>query len=310
VVALTVVVSCANSEPVDAPSDAAGASDVQESATECVDDDCTPDTSTVGPAPMPDESTTGVPQDGRLRRLPDDDYFTVESDGEVFDGVEINGCIVILADDVVVRNSLIRCAGPNPAIWQREGEGGVFERNTIEGSEFPSAGIAGSHMEARGNRITGTVDGIKIGPDSVVEGNWISDLAQGEIDGEQTHNDGIQSQGGSQVLIVGNRIEGPKAWWANGGAFLKQEADSPPIHDAVIASNWFSGFGYTVRCMFEATCTIVNNVFVEDSMEWGPFRLEEGATGTIACNEWSDGTEIEDQDTAECPYVLDAGGSG
>ena len=106
--------------------------------------------------------------------------------------------------------------------------------NTIRSTGGSAAGVQGSNMRVEGNDIAGTADGLKVGSNTVVTGNWIHDLWEGQTASGPTHNDGIQMQGGSNVLIQGNTIS-HAGQQANSAVFFK--SDSGPISDVNVINN-------------------------------------------------------------------------
>ncbi|MDY7105983.1 MAG: right-handed parallel beta-helix repeat-containing protein, partial [Actinomycetota bacterium] len=240
---------------------------------------------------------TGVPDGTSLERIPGDDYYRITTDGQVLDGIEIDGCIVIEANNVVVRNSSITCGATIPAVWLRSGAGLMVEHNTIRGTKGSAAGVAGSNMVARFNDISGTADGLKVGSNTVVDTNWVHGLWEGMTPSGPTHNDGIQMSGGSNVIIRNNSIShsGPNG---NGAVFIKAEGGS--ISNVEIAGNYLVGFGFTARCANGVTdCRIIGNTFEVGTPKFHPAALTHGAVGEIRCNVWSDGRLI-DQNTEPC----------
>lgn len=201
-----------------------------------------------GGPPRPGPDNTGVPAGTRLRSS---GSLRLETPGEVVDGLDVDGCVEIIAADVVIRRTRIRCGEYYPIrIYEEEGASLVIEDSEIVGtSGLAQAGIAFSSYVARRVDISGTADGLKATEKVVVENSWIHDLWLGPGD----HADGVQSTGGSGVVIRNNFIdiidrgrghgELPNAVFQVG----KDGEGEPPVGNFVIEGNWLYGGGWVVN---------------------------------------------------------------
>ncbi|HEY6630837.1 MAG TPA: hypothetical protein VIZ90_05235 [Rhizobiaceae bacterium] len=132
--------------------------------------------------------------------------MTITTPGTVIDGKIINGSLRILADNVVIKNSVINFN----SYWGIDAEGP--KNTTIQDSDIIGPGYAGSSDSAilgtgtfLRNDISKVQNGISLtGGSSIVQGNYIHDLASA---GSDPHYDGIQVFGGQhQVLIADNTV--------------------------------------------------------------------------------------------------------
>ncbi len=132
------------------------------------------------------------------------------------------------------------------------------DRNAGDGI-FP---LSGGRIVAQRILIQGTVDGMKMGSNSVLENSVIQNLSAFS----DTHNDGIQVMGGSNLTIRNNRIAtnlpGSFDPSHHNAALFFQPLGGGSISNVDIENNFLMGGGYTVR--FEGNTTgvrAVNNVF-------------------------------------------------
>lgn len=137
-------------------------------------------------------------------------------------------------------------------------------------------------ITAMRNDISGTPDGIQAGDgDTLIEGNWIHDLALLGTEGNNTHNDGIQLYWGSGIVIRDNWIEiGWDGLHQNGAVFFQGSFDGP-----VIEGNYLSGGGYTLRIERGARGAVVrNNTIVRAADAWGEALLDDGTVAIWSGN--------------------------
>jgi len=149
--------------------------------------------------------------------------------------------------------------------------------------------------------ISGTPDGIQTGGhDSRFEQNYIHDLAMLGTYPNNTHNDGIQSYGGRNVVILNNRIDlldkQGKAYNGHQNAALFFMPDGGwPLVDVQIVGNYLVGGGYTLRLGSPTTNAIVtDNKFGPTTGGWGEL-LVEGAQ----ISKWANNTDVNGKQLAK-----------
>jgi hypothetical protein len=202
------------------------------------------------PAVKPDASNTGVPKGTALEVVNGD--LVVNKAGTVVDGKDVHGFIVIKADNVTVKRSIVRGrqTDENGAlIDSNDGDGTVIEDVEIA-NKFISPyvdGVWGDTITIRRANIHGTVDGMKIGSESRVESSFIHDLSYLEHDpnqdGGDTHNDAIQVLDGRHIVIAGNSLNPGK----EGNAAIQITQDYGKVRDLQIDYNWVDGGGCTLN---------------------------------------------------------------
>lgn len=244
----------------------------------------------------PGSSNTGAPS-GTLRVINGDLKITTR--GTVLDGVDIRGYVSIQADDVTIRNSVIRGgAAPSTdralvmAWWGYKNL--VIEDTTLVPSA-PSVytdGISGSNFTARRLDISGVVDPVKvIGNNVTVVDSWLHDTFHSRNDPTQsdgfTHDDSVQITGGSNILLRGNLMED-----SHNAAIMVSQGYA--ITSQVrIESNWL-GDGVCTINVTQAPrntpiqgMTISNNRFAPGSEDTRcPMRLPDSSPISVSGNVW------------------------
>jgi hypothetical protein len=229
----------------------------------------------------PGAANTGVPDGVTLRPS---GPVTVSRAGTVLDGLDIRGCVTIAADDVTVKRSRIRCDQEYPVRIASGARGALLEDVEINGLGNPATTAVGvSGFTVRRADIHGVGDGPRLGDDTVVEDSWIHGLAEGG----GSHNDGLQSTGGSNIVIRNNRIENPDQQTS----CILIGADLGDIDDVLVEGNLLNGGNYTVyagadRGNTASDIRIVGNRFGRDFV-FGPKSLGPGGI-TWSGNVWAD----------------------
>ena len=232
----------------------------------------------VAPGEFPGPESTGVPAGVALEPS---GPVTVERDGTVLDGLDVDGCLKIAASDVVIRRSRIRCAGYFPIHVTEEARGVLIEDVEIDGTgDVRSIAVSGGNYTLRRANVHDVGDGPRMGSNTVVEDSWIHDL----VVEKGSHNDGIQSTGGSNIRILRNRIEHPHEQTS----CILIGADLGPIHDVLIQGNLLNGGNYTVYAGGDegySDIRIVGNRFGRDAV-YGTHSLQPGVE--FSGNVWDD----------------------
>lgn len=206
---------------------------------------------TPAPAPSgtPGPDNTGVPAGVSLRVHSGD--LVISQAGTVIDGLDIRGTVAVRADNVTIRNSIVRgkhLTYPTGMISNTRGNTGLkiidteivpSERNSY------SMGILGGNFTATRVDIHNVIDGVHINRGNVtIEKSWIHDNVHYDNDpvyGGVSHDDSIQIQAGSNIRITGNNIYGAH----NTGIQLTQDAGI--VSNVAIGNNHLDGGGCTVN---------------------------------------------------------------
>lgn len=222
------------------------------------------------PEGFPDASSTGVPPGTSLTSS---GSMTVSRDGAVIDALDVSGRIRVSADNVTIRRTRVTTNGALYAIRvDPDTRGTVVEDVELIGTDNnASVGIVYGNYTIRRAEIRGFEDGPRLGSNTVVEDCWVHSTRKFE----GTHNDAAQSLGGSNIKLLGNRLEGP--WRASTSAALLS-ANWSPLRNVVVRGNLLSGGGYTLYVERKdgagqpapSNILVEDNVWVEDSWAFGP----------------------------------------
>lgn len=195
---------------------------------------------------IPGKDTTG--HVGTLQRIPGN--ISTTADNQVFENVFIDGWINIKHNGVKLINCHIKAG--TPAAGDTDAATVKCYREltvpaelidcTIEAdvnSPLSGCGVKGRNIKVIRCNIFGSVDGIMaINSGLVATGNWIHGLpkhATSPFHSDGSHSDGIQVEGGSGHVIVGNFFEMGRQ---NNAAIMVTQ-NAALINGLVIESNWF-----------------------------------------------------------------------
>ena len=229
----------------------------------------------------PTAATTGVPAGTALSARTG--VIRVTTPGTVIDGVDLNGCVEVLADNVTIRRSRITCGNSPAAVRQFGGRSGLLvEDSEIIGTPINPAGAgiwAANPYTARRVEIRGTDDGAFVASGTVIQDSWIHSLHVSAT----AHNDLIQMVGGTGVAILNNRLEHR----ADQTSAIMIKADLGPISDVAIGDNLISGGIYSVYIHegpqgMPTNVRVANNVFIRGSSMYGPMYVH--GSPALACN--------------------------
>jgi hypothetical protein len=166
-----------------------------------------------------------------------DGELTTSQDGEVIEGVDVDGGIVVAHRDVTIRDSRVRHWGRSGISVAPDAEVGVvtIENVEIDGQGNPDGiGIdvnAPAHVS--GVRVHGQRTGMNIRSDTTLERSYI----HGQAVGPGTHNTAASAHGATGLIVRDNRLESSTS--ASLSLYPRQE----PIRDVLVTANLFEGTG-------------------------------------------------------------------
>jgi hypothetical protein len=173
--------------------------------------------------------------------------MTITTDGTTLDGVDLHGYLTIKANNVTIKNSLIRggaTATTTKALimawWQPKNLQVIHSTLKADNPSLHVDGLSGSGYTAEGLDISGVVDATKvIGGNVTIRNSWFHDPIHSDNDPNQsdgtTHDDGIQIEGGSAILVENNKIAGFH------NAEIQVTQNYAPTHGVTVRNNEFSG---------------------------------------------------------------------
>ena len=199
------------------------------------------------PPGFPTASDTGLAGVG-LTMADLTDYMgpdTITTPGTVFYRKRIPNGLLIKTNGVIVRECYVGIRN-SWGLDLRQGGSDLLVEDCLmigrpSGIRPGAAVLIGSHTTRRCD-ISMYHDGLKMSDDTTIEDNYIHDLLREPYgDGLYTHNDGLQTGGGSNVIVRHNSVCGPYQM-SNAAIFLKNA--SRDIGNYLIEDNFFSG-GYS-----------------------------------------------------------------
>ncbi len=234
---------------------------------------------------VPDDRTTGVPED---LPLAPSGPLSINEEGTVVDGVDIDGCLRVKADNVIIRRSRIRCDGSDYAIGQVDGARGLLvEDVTIDGGGGTVTSVCCSDYTVRRVNASNSEDGPRLGSRTVVEDSYIHHLSR--RDG--SHNDSLQSTGGTDIVVRGNNLQTYNPQTDDPfNAAIQLGSTQMPLRNVLIEGNIMNGGNYTVNIRADTDAVHVvfrGNRLGRDYRYGGLLRVVEGVTWTES-NVWVD----------------------
>jgi len=161
----------------------------------------------------------GVPDGIELTKLSGD--MAITKAGTVLQNVDLDGYVTIKADNVTIRNSVLRggvkATTGKALVMSWSGAKNLVIKDSTLVARHPSAfldGVSGKDVTVQRLDVSNVVDAVKvIGSNVTVSDSifhnayYLSSGVSYQADGS-THNDGVQVEGGGNVTISGNTISG------------------------------------------------------------------------------------------------------
>lgn len=192
------------------------------------------------PTGFPSADNTGVPAGVTLTTYTGP--LTINQAGTVIDGKKITGCVVIKANNVTIKNSLLQTNGCFFNVLSDNGNTGLLLQDVEidgQGNTTGDSAVNGGGYTCLRCDIHGTSDGFKAGTGVIIQDSWIHDLAQGP----GGHNDGVQSLGTTSLKIIHNSIvvqDGATS------AIILSTGSASAMKNVEIRDNLLGGGAYTV----------------------------------------------------------------
>jgi hypothetical protein len=244
-------------------------------------------TSVQPPASFPTAATTGAT--GTLTAASGD--VKLDTAGQVYQNVRLDGTITVHACDVVIRNVQVDASEPlaTPvnstedlfAIWLKEPAtcGVTLDHVSVltPASLYATEAVRnaeGGPMTITGSRFVGQQLGVTIGGDTVLSGNYIELGATMRGD----HNEDILDDGTTNLTITGNTLLNPNGQTSTLSLFTEFGSN----HDVLVQGNLMAGGGYTCYCGDGATDNAgkpapADNVSFVDNVFWRKYFPDAGA---------------------------------
>lgn len=196
---------------------------------------------------FPDARSAGVPDGVPLTHS---DGLTITEDDTVVDGQEVNGRIIVQANNVTIRNTKVTSSTDvSPLQIDENAEGTLIENVEVDNSGEPGLGILirGDDTTVRAADIHSAEDGMRIEASNVlVEGCYIHDMQR--FSGG--HHDSIQIRKGDDITLTGNNLQSYKASTydpQNAALQIGSLVGDDPISNLVVSNNLMNGGNYTIN---------------------------------------------------------------
>ncbi|MBL8121279.1 DUF4082 domain-containing protein [Candidatus Saccharibacteria bacterium] len=185
----------------------------------------------------PDETNTGVPVGTSLTNS---GSVTISTDGAVLQNLDISGQVIVQADNVTIRNCRITSGDYYPI--DHSGSNLLVEDCEITGTNYNvTSCLSFDSYTIRRCNISGGADGLKANSDVLIEDCFIHSLAIGP----ETHNDGTQTTGGSNVTIRHNTYRLGDVAGVN--ACLQIGNEGGTNSNWLVEDNLFDGGGWVIN---------------------------------------------------------------
>jgi hypothetical protein len=238
-------------------------------------------------AGFPTDATTG-PQVGgyredTMRSSGRTGQWRITGDGTVIDGVFHNGTIVVDADNVTIRNSIV--CGTGTHIVLNNGTGLTIENSILRGErgtvanpdsgEPCQSGVAYGDYVMRRTEVTGCADSVKATNSVEIYDSWFHDNYSNRLgNGAGTHNDTLQTTGTRtrKLVFVRNAAYQDPCTSNRHFQLASTHQQTGPIEDLRIQDNFFYGIKFINidRTTTVAGGTISGNTFAGSATR-GPF---------------------------------------
>jgi hypothetical protein len=188
----------------------------------------------------PGPTTTGVPPGTALTKSGSLDLRT---NGQVITNLDITGRVNVYAQNVTIRKSKIVCDSPYAIRTFDSTVSLVVEDVEIDGRGKTSVAACCGNYTLRRLNIHNTLDGPRLGSSTTIVDCWIHDLDR--IPG--SHNDTLQTTGGSGILVRHNRLDAYKASTKDPmNACLMVGSETNPLTNLTFEDNYCNGGNYTI----------------------------------------------------------------
>lgn len=193
-------------------------------------------TTTPPAAGFPDASTTGPT--GTLTPV---GSVTASTDGQVIENVQINGCLTIKANNVTVRNVLVKSDQCFFLVLNDSGNTGLTLTDVeIDGmGKAGQTGIGGRNWTALRIDVHGTEDGLKLGDNTSITDSFVHGL----VGASSAHNDGMQASDGANITVRHNTVD---IALSTATSAILVKSDFGPISNVTIDSNLLAGGAWTL----------------------------------------------------------------
>lgn len=225
------------------------------------------------PGGKPTAANTGVPAGTTL--TVHDGPLTITKDNTVIDGMDIRGMVKVRANNVTIKNSILRGTNnqSNSHLLQNsEGGKNLLVIDSTLSPAYPSpyiSGIVGYNYTLKRVDINNVIDQLSVTGDNIlVEDSWFHSNLHYEKDpnwnGKPSHDDNVQISAGNNIVFRNSVLESSK------GAAVMITQNYGAVSNVTFDSNWLNGGSCTVNIVERtygppAGLVFRNNIFGVDT---------------------------------------------
>ena len=212
-------------------------------------------TPTPAPTGWPSASTTGVPAGTTLTNS---GGITITTAGAVLSGLNITGNVTVQAPNVTIKNSKIT------GKIEVYSSGATFQRVEIVGPGTSGAydnAIGWANYTCDGCNVHGWGKAFYMEDNVTIKNSWVHDLSViGDPANGGSHNEAVYTQGGSNFIILNNRLDSGNA--PNFSASVAMYGKQRALTNALVQGNLMNGGGYCLYAGYEFGIPPVNARYI------------------------------------------------
>jgi hypothetical protein len=281
----SIIDSTADGQPYDAARATAGTPTPMDFGTEPPP---APEGAAMAPTPMsywPGPENTGVPAGTVLK---ESGSLDLREPGEVVSNLNITGCVTVRAKNVTIRNSRITCDSATFSIRTYDSVTDLLVENVeINGSGKNSAAVCCSDYTLRRANIHHVIDGPRLSSNSTIIDSWIHDLARVP----DSHNDTLQTTGGSNIVVRHNRLEPHKPSTKDplNACLMIGSTTSDSVTNLLVEENYCDGGNYSIGIRDDL---VASNIVIRGNRFGRNFRYGIVARPDQAGVSWDRGSNV------------------
>jgi hypothetical protein len=240
------------------------------------------------PTPMsglPGQENTGVPAGTTLR---ESGSLDLREPGEVVSNLNITGCVTVRARNVTIRNSRITCDSATFSIRTHDSASGLLVENVeINGMGKNSAAVCCANYTLHRVNIHNVIDGPRLSADTSIVDSWIHDLARVP----DSHNDTLQTTGGSNIVVRHNRLEPYDASTHDplNACLMIGSTTSDSVTNLLVEENYCNGGNYSIGVRNDL---VASNIVIRGNRFGRDFRYGVIARSDQAGITWDRGSNV------------------
>ncbi|MGW4465299.1 hypothetical protein [Micromonospora sp. NPDC004704] len=243
---------------------------------------------TGAPTPMsywPGPDTTGVPAGTVLRPS---SSLDLREPGVVISNLDITGCVTVRARNVTIRNSRITCDSSTFSIRTYDTASDLVVENVeINGMGKNSAAVCCANYTLRRVNIHHVIDGPRLSANTAIIDSWIHDLSRVP----DSHNDTLQTTGGSNIVVRHNRLEphDPNTKDPSNACIMIGSTTSDSVNNLLVEENYCNGGNYSIGVRDDL---VGSNIVIRGNRFGRDFRFGVIARSDQAGITWDRGSNV------------------